>query len=323
MLSTNYLDMEKKIEILRQLLEEKLLPLITSDYVFLDLPYHPNVGDTLIAYAAKRFLLNTPYHCLYWSSGYSFDNRTISPNTLIIFNGGGNFGDLWKNFSIFRNKIIKEHPYNRFLILPQSVCYCDKKNLIEDVEVYSKCGARITICARDKESYNFLKSNFLRNNVLLVPDMAFYTDTKLLKSKAGSGRALFLRRRDAEYVSNDKYDIVPDYAEIHDWPTMERFIRIHWKYLRLIELRRGWTWYPNLFLHIEDVIWQKIILPYYLRNGINFVNRYDVIYTTRLHVAILGVLLKKKVFFFDNSYGKNSALYKTWLHGLPNIKLIN
>ena len=48
--------MEDKIEALRQLLEDSLLPHITSDYVFLDLPYHPNVGDTLIAFAAKRLL---------------------------------------------------------------------------------------------------------------------------------------------------------------------------------------------------------------------------------------------------------------------------
>lgn len=311
-----------KTEVLRQLLETSILPLIDSDYVFLDLPYHPNVGDTLIAYAAKHILERSPYHCLYRSSGYTFDDRFISPKTLIIFNGGGNFGDLWKSFTDFRNRVILEHPNNRFLILPQSVCYRDEKNLEEDVKVYSSCGQRMTICARDKKSYEFLKNNFKNNTVLLVPDLAFYTDKSILKPKTGRGRVLFLRRRDAEYVPSAKYDIVPNSAEIHDWPTMERFMRIHWKYLRLIELRREGLWYPKLFLHIEDKIWQKVILPYYLHNGIKFVNRYDVIYTTRLHVAILGVLLKKQVYFFDNSYGKNSALYNTWLKESPNITFV-
>ena len=315
--------MGKKIEVLRQLLETRLLPLIDSDYVFLDLPYHPNVGDTLIAFAAKHILERSPYHCFYWSSGYTFDDRLISPETLIIFNGGGNFGDLWKSFTDFRNRVILEHPNNRFLILPQSVCYRDEKNLEEDIKVYSSCGQRMIICARDKESYEFLKNNFKNNTVLLVPDLAFYTDKSILKPKTGRGRVLFLRRRDAEYVPSAKYDIVPNSAEIHDWPTMERFMRIHWKYLRLIELRRKGLWYPKLFLHMEDKIWQKIILPYYLHNGIKFVNRYDVIYTTRLHVAILGVLLNKQVCFFDNSYGKNSALYNTWLKDSPNITFVS
>lgn len=314
--------MENRIEALRKLLEETLLPHITSDYVFLDLPYHPNVGDTLIAFAAKRLLKKSPFKCRYWSSGYTFDNRSISPDTLIIFNGGGNFGDLWKSFTVFRNRIILEHPNNRFLVLPQSVCYRDKNNLEEDIKVYSKCGSRITICARDKESYEFIKNNFVENNVLLVPDLAFYTDNSILKSRTGNGKELFLRRRDAEFVPNSKYDIVPKCAETHDWPTMERFLRVHWKYLRMVELRRGFRWYPNFLLHIEDFIWQKLILPYYLKNGLNFVNRYDVIYTTRLHVAILGVLLNKQVHFFNNSYGKNYALYNTWLIDFPNIKIV-
>ena len=47
--------MEVKINVLRQILEERLLPLVDRDYVFLDLPYHPNVGDTLIAFAARHF----------------------------------------------------------------------------------------------------------------------------------------------------------------------------------------------------------------------------------------------------------------------------
>jgi pyruvyl transferase EpsO len=315
--------MDKKVEALRQILDECLLPLVDRDYVFIDLPYHPNVGDTLIAFAAKNILRKSLFRCLYSSSGYSFDNRTISPETLIIFNGGGNFGDLWKNYSIFRNKIIMNHPNNHFLVLPQSVCYCDEKNLEEDVKVYSKCGNRITICARDKDSYKFLKNHFSKNNVLLVPDMAFYTERRLLKPKSGNGRILFLRRIDKEFVPNPQYSIVPENAEVHDWVTMERYQRFYWKYQSFIEHTRSLKWYPKVLLHLEDSIWQKAIMPFFLRCGIKFVNQYDVIYSTRLHVAILGVLLGKQVYFFDNSYGKNSSLYNTWLKVFQNIKLIN
>ena len=311
------------IDVLCQLLEDRLLPLIDRDYVFLDLPYHPNVGDTLIASAAITLLKKAPYRCLYYSSSNTFDRRKINSNTLILFNGGGNFGDLWRDYSVFRNKIISEHPENHFLIFPQSVSYLDKKNLEEDVKIYSLCGKRMTICARDRESFEFLKKNFVNNNLLLVPDMAFYTDRRLLNPKYGKDRVLFLKRRDKEFVSDSKYNIVPDNAEIHDWPTLEsKMLRFYGKYLRFIQLSRSIRWYPNFLLHVEDFIWQKLILPYYLKNGINFVNRYDVIYTTRLHVAILGVLLNKQVHFFNNSYGKNYALYNTWLIDLPNIKIV-
>lgn len=314
---------EEKIDVLRHLIEERLRPLVNSDYVFIDLPYHPNVGDALIAFAAEKFLKNTPYRCLYRSSGYTFDDRAITPKTLIIFNGGGNFGDLWESYTIFRNKIILRYPENHYLIFPQSVCYNDAKKIEEDVRVYATCGRRMTICARDKDSYDFLKSNFTQNNILLVPDMAFYTDDCLLKPKSGNGRILFLKRQDKEFAQNHQYDIVPDNAEIHDWPTMERFMHWHWKYLHFKQVTRECRWYPKLFLHIEDFIWQRIILPYYLRCGISFVNQYDIVYSTRLHVAILGVLLGKQVYFFDNSYGKNSSLFNTWLKGFPNIQLVS
>lgn len=75
--------MEEQIDVLRKKLEEHLLPLIDRDYVFLDLPYHPNVGDSLIAAAAKIILKKAPYRCLYCSSGSTFDNRKIFPETLI------------------------------------------------------------------------------------------------------------------------------------------------------------------------------------------------------------------------------------------------
>lgn len=315
--------MEEQIAILKKTIEERLLPLVDRDYVFLDLPYHPNIGDSLIAAAAFKLLKKVPYHCLYSSSVYTFDKRKISPDTLIIFNGGGNFGDLWRNYSVFRNKVISDYPENHFLILPQSVSYLDMKNLEEDVRVYSICGKRMTICARDRESFVFLEKNFDNNNIVLIPDLALYTNKSILKTKSGNGRVLFLKRKDKEFVSNSNYDIVPENADIRDWPTMENLLlKLYWKYLQFFKKLKGIRWYPTSFLHIEDCIWQKIIIPYYIRKGIHFVNGYDIVYTTRLHVAILSVLLNKQVYFFDNSYGKNSALYNTWLLEFPNIKLV-
>ena len=39
---------KEKIERLRAEIEKQLIPLIDSDYVLWDLPYHTNIGDTLI-----------------------------------------------------------------------------------------------------------------------------------------------------------------------------------------------------------------------------------------------------------------------------------
>ena len=79
-------------------------------------------------------------------------------------------------------------------MLPQSVCYKDEDFLEEEVKLYSACGKNITICARDKVSYDFLKEHFTQNTIVLVPDMAFVTNSKYLKCQENNGRILFLRR---------------------------------------------------------------------------------------------------------------------------------
>ena len=59
------------------------------------------------------------------------------------------------------------------------------------------------------------------------------------------------------------------------------------------------------------------------RQSQNFINEYDEIYTTRLHGYILSVLLDKKVNLIDNSYGKNSTFYNTWMKEFENSSMIN
>lgn len=322
----NDMTAQDKVKQLRACIEQALDPYIDRDYVFLDLPYHPNVGDTLIAMAAKHYLSRFQHRCLYWSSEFTFDDRPIAPDTLIVFNGGGNFGDLWYNYTVFRNKIIRKYPHHHFLILPQSVMYTDPAHLEEDVALYSSC-PHITICARDKQSYAFLKQHFCHNTVLLVPDMAFYSDEEYLKeamAEEETGRVLYLKRDDKEFVETEKYAIVPKNAEVHDWPTMEHKQS---PYRRLKSLKKMTKIFVRPFSkktawHILDAYWQRCLHPYNVRSGMNFIGQYSTVYTTRLHVAIICVLLGKKTFFFDNSYHKNSALYDTWLQDVDTIQFI-
>lgn len=318
------MDYKEKTRDLRSKIEKALAPCVDRNYVFLDLPYHPNVGDTLIAMAAKEYLNKTPYKCLYSSSEFTFDDREIKPDTLIIFNGGGNFGDLWPRYTIFRNKIIKKYPKNKILILPQSVSYSDNLNLAVDVELYSSC-ANITVCARDKFSYNFLCEHFRKNNILLVPDMAFYTSDNYLNHRTTSkGKTLFLYRSDKELQSELDYSQVPQEAERHDWPTMESGDKVYKVYnsFNYVNARIEKYISNKIAWRLKDLYWQKKLHPYNVRRGVDFVDEYEVIYTTRLHVMILGFLLGKEVYVFDNSYKKNSALYETWLNDVPTIQMV-
>ena len=51
----------EKVAQLRALLCDTLLPLINNDYIFLDIPYYSNPGDTLISVSYTHLTLPTIY----------------------------------------------------------------------------------------------------------------------------------------------------------------------------------------------------------------------------------------------------------------------
>jgi pyruvyl transferase EpsO len=237
--------------------------------------------------------------------------------------GGGNFGDLWRIHQDFRLDILRQYPNNKIIIFPQTVHYDSKQLLSEDASIMAK-HKNLTVCARDRMSYDILKQHF-SNNILLVPDMAFYIDMREWKKYIKpviAGKLLFLRRTDHELDRNQKYDSVSVNAEVHDWPTMETpafIVRLFYKIQRLFYLIDEvlHTSFKNLF---SDFVFQRILCKYNIRKGIEFISKYETVYTTRLHAGILAFMLDKPVTFFDNSYGKNRGVYDAWLKNVETIK---
>lgn len=84
--------LQNKITELRKIIKNQLAPLINQDYLYLDVPYHANLGDTLIWQGTLDFLKTLPYKCLH-SSWYNSDRykdiAAKNPNCQIILHGGG------------------------------------------------------------------------------------------------------------------------------------------------------------------------------------------------------------------------------------------
>ena len=317
---------QQKISELKNIIHKKLTPLITGDYVLLGLPYHPNIGDSLIWEGSDTFLKTTPYKCLYTASVWSYNpNYKIPRNAVIIINGGGSFGDLWRHNTKFWLSLIQQYPHNKIIILPQSIHYKSEKLLKEDAEIFSE-HKNLIICLRDNNSLRIANQNFVQSTNILVPDMAFYIDmTKWNRyTKTASDKVLFLNRNDSEKKTNQNYNIVPSDAEIHDWPTMENssfslnlFYKIE-HYLKWFD-RKLSTRFCDL---LSDIVYKNVFRRSFTKEGIKFLSSYSDIYVTRLHAAILLILLQKPFVWFDNSYGKSSAFYDTWLFDIENIKFI-
>ena len=306
---------------LREKIQKELTPIVDNDYVYLDLPYHHNIGDTLIWEGTREFLKTVPYKCLYYASKDSFRYRKLPKNVIILLHGGGNFGDLYRLHSEFRKKIIKLYPDNKVVILPQTVFYEDMSLLQSDVDFYA-AHPNVTICAREQVSFNFLTENF-KNQVLLLPDMAFYLDLKKYKVFEDENRVLYLKRTDKELVNANMVKI-PANSEQHDCPTyenhygefdmVERFTHLLRIIFKICGLR------DRILARLED--WKRnwYYRRKYVQMGVSFLSPYHTIYTTRLHVLILGVLLAKKIYLINNTSGKVVNFYNTWLNELDSIK---
>ncbi len=305
---------EQAVSLLRQKIESSLLALIDSDYHLLEVPYYANVGDMLIWQGELDFLRNVPHKCRGMHSLETFRYRDIAESDIILFQGGGNFGDLWTCNHQFKMDVAKAYPRNKMIFFPQSVWFNSHDNLLRCANDLKNL-QNVTICARDERSYKLLQKYF-SNSIMLVPDMAFCMDMSRWRKPCNPRRDLLLLRNDAESRSSSQLEAVRSGPgiDISDWPSMEQ------------------GRYPNAVLYamkilhrqvpyILDLYAQKIYRKKVISSGVEFVSRAKHVYTTRLHGAILALLLGKRVSVFDNSYGKCGDFVKTWLSDCSDIEL--
>ena len=302
-----------KIAQLRQTIVSQLNPLIDRDYYLLELPYYHNIGDVLIWQGEEDYLRTLPYACKGRYALETFCFPDIADDTLILFQGGGNFGDLWSKHHEFKMRVIEHYPCCRFLFFPQTVFFQNEDNLKACAERFAE-HSNITICARDKASNELLVKHF-SNRILLVPDMAFYIDdSRLQKAGKQSAHDLLLMRDDREQADSSALQKILTQSEIviHDWPPMERRDFYTWLLVKFS---------PIISPRMLDRYCQRIYKPFLVRSGVQFINSYRTIHSTRLHGAILSLMLGKDVVLYDNSYGKNSGVYNTWLADCEQITL--
>lgn len=309
-----------RIKELRDKIKESISPLIDNDYIFIELPFYINPGDALIWKGTETFLSELPYKCLHRAAFSTFDFIDIPKDTIIVMQGGGNFGNLYRSNQDFRLAVIEKYPDNKIIILPQTVFYKDTSLLRKDVLSMRK-HKHLTICARDYYSYDFLRRFRFSGNIMLVPDMAFYCDLDFIHSLSVgiTKERIIFKRIDDEYKQSQTLDTIinqstPVSTDISDWEIIEH---PNDTTERLREMILGNSPHSSINEYALDTL-----LPYMIETGIKQISSYNEIITTRLHAAILALLLGKKITILDNSYGKNSHFYDTWLQDTCDITCI-
>lgn len=314
----------EKVKQLSGIIRTQLTPLITNDYILLDVPYYSNVGDTLIWQGTVDFLDSLPFKRKY--TGDAHDNLEFGcvKDDIIFLQGGGNFGDLWPLHQNFRNKVISMFPENKIIILPQSIHWEDKRKLEEDAKFFAQ-HKNVTICVRDDASMNILERYYPENNRMLLPDMAFCIDAKkIAQSKEKSGKTLFVRREDKESANIDKYRGVPKDAVVKDWLYDGDSRVLNWKYS--LERRAkvlDQKFNTSMTRIINRYFWTHPLKHSQIKYAFQFLAPYDSIYTTRLHAAILSVIIgKRDIHLIDNSYGKLSSFVRSWLSDVDGLEIM-
>ena len=108
---------------------------------------------------------------------------------------------------------------------------------------------------------------------------------------------LFERRMFKSIVS-DKIGVGTRWRICHDELTYLIYLN---QYKLKGQLNRLIDWYANAY-------YRPITVAY----GVDFINQYNVVYSTRLHGGLLSLILGKTCCFIDNSNHKISSFYDTW-----------
>lgn len=289
--------------------------------ILLDYPHYPNVGDSLIwlgeiAYLKSRGL-KPSYVCDIKNYSYTNIRKILNNNSIILINGGGNFGDLWKNLFAFKLRVLKDFPLLPIVQLPQTIHFESDVAIAEMAEVIKSQG-NFTLLVRCHESLALAEKNFVSKNIL-CPDMAFFIGPVITKTKPIFD-LFILSRTDVEKSSSAsintiKFNNITTF-QVADWLDIswqERVILRTEIYSQLIQKKLD----PNNKFLLA--VW-NLLSFYRLKRGAALLSRGKIVITDRLHAHILSILMNKPHVLMDNSYGKLSHFYQAWTSNFTSAK---
>ena len=290
----------------------KIAKLINGQKVaYVDIPMHFNVGDLLIYKGTEAFFEDYKVNVVY-RAGTKINDKCLKSADVIVFHGGGNFGNLYDRHQKRRERIIDKFKDKCIICLPQSIHFDNKDALEKSAELFRK-HQNFHFFVRDHESVEI--ANKFTSNVYLVPDMAHSLHPLIDKIECTSTlenlhsiKIINMKRVDKE-ASNIEFDAN---KKSFDWlniiTTQDTNYRKLLRYLYI---------YPILRNNVMNQ-WEKLTDDIVFKS-VNYFHAYDLVYTNRLHGFILSTLLGKQLVLNDNSYGKNGRYFKAFMSDYPFI----
>lgn len=154
--------------------------------------------------------------------------------------------------------------------------------------------------------------------------MAFCIDTSKIrenKKNCNPIRTVYFKRLDKE-ISDQQNDFL-NRLEQRDWVPFEK--KRHWSFVLMrigyISMNIKNKYIKRFISYILDLIMQNYAKSRLIKNGVKTLQQFQIIYTTRLHAMILGVLMDKKIYGIDCKTRKISDYYNTWLFDCDKVEI--
>lgn len=294
--------------------------------LYLDYAFTTNVGDLLIVLGTLKFFQRYDIKVKLAHNIHSIGSEglQVAPGDVLVFHGGGNFGDIYPHFQALRERLVKACPSNKVVIMPQTVHFDDPAEQDRSCRVLAE-HPDITLFVRDRRSLEIVRPYF-GGRAKLAPDMAHQLWPSLISEvrqirSAHVGpvdKPLFLVRRDAE-----KAAIPPALSKFEssftDWDVL---VGRRYRIERAIIRRQYAAARMGIQLYDLDRAYFNAARREVMRVAA-CLYRYPIWVTSRMHGAILGLLLGKPVFALDNIYGKLSSYFEAWGTQLSPVQLVS
>lgn len=284
-------------------------------------PNHWNVGDSALWWAAQALLescgIAIRYVCSFKTYTPEELTRRLKPSSPIILCGGGNFGDMYMDEEGLREKLLVNHKDRKIIQLPQSLWFTSDSEK-QRITALVKAHPDFTLMVRDEQSLAIARTVSARPPIL-CPDTAFFLRGYLPPNKKNHF-ITNLRRNDSEAsIAEGKHRVN---ERTYDWHQEDSSYRSSWSLCGRIAYKIVNLWVGGHIKSSIPVLWATTELSRTRTlGGLGTINDSALLITDRLHAAIFSILIDQETILIDNSYGKNKALYNTWLRDIPTIRL--
>lgn len=188
-------------------------------FIFLAADYG-NLGDVAITYAQTKFLndkLGSDFEVIEIPisqslEGLHFVKKNIQSGDIVTSVGGGNLGDLYDQIEFIRQMAVQFFPHNKFISFPQTFDFNDSSSGRKALEVAKKTynnHPNLYFVAREKTSYDLMRTHFTNATVLLTPDIVISLDQEH-PERERKGAVICMRQDQEKNLSEKQTAFIQD-----------------------------------------------------------------------------------------------------------------